>query len=411
MGVDEKKCLVVLGVSSRRLSATVAWMRDGAGEHIVAHRSLRCRWSELQHAARMQAIAEVLAMASESAGVLPYSVFVSMSDTSLKANWASGYIDLGHPMTLTREDRDLALVRASKQAIGTNRKDLHALQPVWQVRDEQGDHDVMEPIGQRGSLLRCSVMLVTADRDNYDYMDQLLEGLNIRLEGMIAPPVGLYRAVNGGLPKKGSTILVDCGARHTSFMVHRKGRLIHLETNRFGGDDLTEAVAESLQISLERAEALKRQLDLGVHSPGGDDKDFGQTYLWRDVQENSRHLGPAAGICASLLRQFFRERVNFLKDNELLSHTGRVHLFGRAAALGGLPTLVRDVFGMETVLGTKQADRDPASEIAGAITVGLVRAAAEERARQIAQRQASSGFRQVASAAGGLLAWLATPMH
>ena len=54
-----------------------------------------------------------------------------MSDESLDANWASGAVDLGHPMTLTREDRDLALIRASTQAIGTNRKDLHALQPQW----------------------------------------------------------------------------------------------------------------------------------------------------------------------------------------------------------------------------------------------------------------------------------------
>ena len=147
-------------------------------------------------------------------------------------------------------------------------------------------------------------------------------------------------------------------------------------------------------------------MDLSIHGSGSQQEDFGQQYLWQDVQENSRHLGPAAAVCSSLLRQYFRERYNYLKDSELLAQTGRVHLFGRAAALGGLPKLIKDIFGMETILGTKQATRDPAAEISGAITVGLVRAAAEERQRQIARRQASSGFHQVASAAGGFWGWL-----
>ncbi|TVR43626.1 MAG: hypothetical protein EA402_09230 [Planctomycetota bacterium] len=404
-----KDCLVVVGIGSRRLTATVAWMQSGGAERIVASRSLPCRWVELDYSGQLQALSEVLGMASESAGVMPYSVFVSMSDTSLRANWASAFVDLGHPMLLTREDRDLALLRACKQAIGTNRTDLHALQPLWEVRGEDGNYEVENPIGQRGSQLRCGVMLVTAERDVYDAMDAMLAELDLTLEGMIAPPVGLYRAVSGQLPRRGSTVLLDFGARHTSLMVHRKGRLIHLETNRFGGDDLTEAVAESLKISSERAEALKRQVDLSVHG-GGEERDFGQTYLWREVQENSRHLGPAAMVCASLLRQFLRDRCNYLKDHEFLSHTGRVHCFGRAAALGGLTGLVKEIFAMETVLGTKQADRDPANEIASAMTVGLVRAAADERRRQIAQRDASSSFRQVASAAGGIFSWLATPL-
>ena len=408
---DEKKCIVVLSISSRRLDATIAWMRDDLGEQIVAQRGRHCRWAAMSPSERLEGIAEVLGMAAQSAGVRPLSVFVAMSDESLDANWASGSVDLGHPMTLTHEDRDLALVRAGTQAIGTNRKDLHALQPQWQISDENGRHDCDDPVGLRGSGVTCNVMLVTADRENYDMVDRMLASLDLRLEGMIAPPIGLYRMMSGSLPQRGSTILIDCGARHTSIIVHRKGRLTHLETNAFGSDDLTEEIAASRKISHERAEELKKGVDLSIHGSGAQQEDFGQQYLWQDVQENSRHLGPAAAVCSSLLRQFFRERFNYLKDSELLSHTGRVHLFGRAAALGGLPNLIKDIFGMETILGTKQATRDPAAEIAGAITVGLVRAAAEERQRQIARRQASSGFHQVASAAGGLLGWLTTPLQ
>ena len=200
---DEKKCIVILNIGSRRLDATIAWMRDDLGEKIVAQRGKYCPWAEMNPNERLEGIAEVLGMASQSAGVRPLSVFVAMSDESLDANWASGSVDFGHPMTLTHEDRDLALVRASTQAIGTNRKDLHALQPQWQVSDENGRHACGDPVGLRGSGVTCNVMLVTADRKNYDMIDRMLAALDLRLEGMIALPIGLYRMMSGSLPQRG----------------------------------------------------------------------------------------------------------------------------------------------------------------------------------------------------------------
>jgi hypothetical protein len=110
-----------------------------------------------------------------------------------------------------------------------------------------------------------------------------------------------------------------------------------------------------------------------------------------------------------MMRGFLKERFQFLRDQELLGQSGRVHCFGRAAALGGLTSLVREVSGMDVVLGTRQAEREPGAELADLITVGLVRAAAAERQRLLAERQ-NSGIRQVASAAGGFWSWLTTAL-
>lgn len=409
---DVQQRLVVISISSRQVGAVAALMRDDRGEQVLAHRRIHCRWMELGDHGRQQAIQEVLDDIRESTDIVPLSVFVSMSDETLAANFAHGHTELGHVMNMTREERDLAFMRATTQAIGTNRRDLHALQPQWFVRDEEGDHEVLRPEGCRGSRLRCTVFLVTADRENYDYMDQLLGNMGIGLEGMIAPPIALYRGVEKDLPKRGSTIIIDCGARYTSLMVHRKGRLVHLESNRFGGDDLTEAIADNLKIPPARAEDLKRQVDISTHTaPKDGPRHEGQLYLWSEVEQNSRDLGPTAMTCTSLLRKFFRDRYQYLKDNDALSQHGRIHLFGRAAALGGLSGIVREIFGMDTVLGSKQAHRDPASELSDTILVGLVRAAADERRRQIALRRASSGFHQVVSVAGGLWSWLTAAMR
>jgi len=399
---DPNDWLVVLQVSSRRLTATVA-QRGSDGERVVAHRAIECDWLALEERSRSEAVADVLSLACDSAGVRPMSVFVSVADPSLRANFATGYADLGEELLLTSHERSLALARATHQAIGTEREVLHALPQRWSVRSVYGEREVDEPVGERASRLTCHVLLVTADRRTRLQMEGILDEFKIYLEGMIAQPVALYRGLASDLPRKGSTLVIDCGARHTSLLVHRKQRLVHVETHAFGGDHLTQAIVEELGIGWLQAEELKRELDIGVHAQSEERED--QIFLWREIQERHRCLAPAARICADRLRAFFLVRAQALREMELLAQNGKVHLVGRAAALGGLGALLKDLFKMPVVLGAGQQAREASSELADLITVGLVRQAAIERERRLAERRASS-IRQVTHAASGLWAWL-----
>jgi cell division protein FtsA len=398
-------CLVVVHVGTERTTCTIAWAREDGSEQIVAHKSVDCRWYTLGEEAQAGALADVIAQAAQTAGIDVYSCYVCVSDTSLRANQATGYADLGQLVSIGRDDMQSALLRAAQQPVGTNRLVLHALLLYWRIRGLDGDADVDDPFGQTASRLTCEVLLVTADAERRHQMEDYLGRIGVHLEGMIAPPVALYRSLVNDLPRRGSTVIMDFGAGQTSMLVHRKGRLVHLETHRFGGDDLTDAIARQLELSREQAVQLKHSLDILSTGDPNRTAAAGQMYLWRDVQEQHRHLGPAALVCSGILRQFLKDRYTILRDMDLLSQHGRVHLVGRAAHLGGLPTLVREIFGMEVVLGTRSAHRDPGSELTDLITVGLVRTAAEERRRNVAERSASS-IRQVAGAATGLWAWL-----
>lgn len=403
---NPNQCLVIVHIGSRRVSATVAW-REKDEERVVAHRGVECRWHELGDRGRKQVVSEVLALACESAGIQVYSVFISISNPTLRANFATGYVDLGDELVFTAEDRSLALSRAAHQAIGQDREVLHALPQRWALRSSQGERDVEDPVGQRGSRLTCHVLLVTADRATRAEAEILLEGCEVAIEGMIAPPVALYRALASLLPKKGSSLIVDIGARHTSLLVHRKERLVHVETHAFGSDHLTEAIATELGLPFDQAESLKHDLDLGAHLKNTDAE--GQIYLWREVQERQRQLAPAARITCDRLREFFNARARDLRELELVAVNGRIHLVGRGSSLGGLTALVRECFGLPTFLGTNQDDRELSSELRDLITVGLIRQAALERERRLRDRTGSS-IRQVAATATGFWAWLMQPI-
>ena len=405
MALHASQCLVTLQIGARRLSATVAWIQDDS-ERVVTHRSIECDWATLNRRGRQVAIAEVIDLAASSAGVEVFSVFVAIADPSLRANFASGFVDLGQEMTFTEEDRFRSLARATHQAIGTDREVLHALPQHWAIRNSNGESAVPNPVGQRGTRLTCHVLLVTVLRDIKHEIASLLAEMQIALEGLIAPPVALYRGMSSTLHKSGSSVIIDIGARHTHLMVHRKGRLIHLETHRYGGDDITERIAHELDIGFSQAEEMKCGVDLSARARGTDPD--GQTYLWRDIQERQRLMAPTARVCDQSLRAFLGERARILRDHDLLSQRGRVHLVGRGAALGGLRELVAELFAMPVVLGTNTNDREISTELTDLMTVGLIRQAASERAHQLRERGGSS-IHHVTTAAASLWHWLMAP--
>lgn len=397
-------CLVLVHISSQQVAATVAWREDDGSERVVAHKVILCDWYQLNDRAKRQALLESISQASTSAGVTPFSVFVCIGDESVRGNFAVGFADLGQSMKLRQEELSLALQRATEQPIGVDREVLHALPQRWEIRDSSGEREVDDPKGEYGSHLTCHVLLVTAQKSIRREMTELLQECNVGLEGIIATPIALYRGLMGSMKKSGTTLVIDCGARFTHILVHRKGRLINLQCYPFGGSHLTQILAEELTMDYPLAEQLKHDLDIAAHLSTGKDLE-GQTYLWREVQERDRVLAPAAEILRGVLLDFFRTRFQELQEWDLLSRSGQINLVGRASSLGGLPKLLKEVFNMPVVLGTGKKDRDPSAELADLVTLGLVRTAAVERERRLMERN-SSGVRQMKQAAFNLWAWL-----
>ncbi|MBA3686003.1 MAG: pilus assembly protein PilM [Planctomycetes bacterium] len=382
MHVDSENLLVIVLISSRRVSATVAWLGPDGSEKVVAHKQIDCMWHALSERSRRQAVADVIAIASESAGVEAFSAYIAMSDASIDSLITMGWADLGQEMQLTQSEREQALVRARSHPLGEERELLHAIPVHWSVRSRGGEREVDDPVGAHGSRVTGHVLLVTARAGYRQELSGLLDHSALALDGVIAPPVALWHGICGRLKQRGSTVVIDCGARHTTILVHRKGHLTHLRTHGFGGEALTQRIAQELNIPRDAAEELKKELDIAMQ-PGAASEADGQLYLWRDVQERHRLVAPAARICGTLVREFFVARAQELRDQELIGQVGQVHLVGRASALGGLPAFLRDIFDLPVVLGTGQRDRDPSAELVDLLISGVVRCAALERRQQL----------------------------
>lgn len=398
--LDPEQVLVTLLISSRHVAATVAATHPEQGERVLAHRSIECVWHDLSERGRVEIAADALRATCDQAGIEPWSVFLARNDTSIASRVAVGWASPGEEIPLTHIERAWALRRAREQATGADREVVAVLPVQWTVRGREGEREVDDPIGEIGNHLTCQALLVTARRGYRSEMAALAKALGLELEEAIPQPLALYRGVSGRLRARGSSLVIDVGARHTNVLVRRKDKLLHVETFAFGGDDLTTRIADGLGIDAERAEALKREVDIAAMSQSPDGS-HGQQFIWSDLQERHALLGPATRLCADAVTGFFRERAKDLREHGYLAQQGQIHLVGRASALGGLSFALRDIFDLPVVLGTGDRNRHISDELDGLLTTGLVCAAADHRREALAMRAGSLRKR-----ASGVWSWL-----
>lgn len=405
MDIAPERLLVVVGIHSHRVSATVAAMHPVSGDKVVAHKAIECRWGELSDKGRREALGEAVRMAADSAGIEPLSLFLSRSDTGFRSKIEVGWAQLGQEIEISEHERDWALRKAKEHGTGGDGEVVDAIPVSWTVRGRDGDQEVPDPLGKRGHYLTCQALLVTARRGYRAELAQLARGLGYELDGVIAQPVALYRGIQGSLPRRGSTLVIDHGACHTTFLVRRKEQLVHVETFAFGGDDLTRRIADALEVPLDQAEQAKREIDVAAAGHRGS-TEGAQQVIWTDLQERDHRRLAAARACVDAVRTFFSERARDLRDHSYLSQTGQIHLVGRAASLAGLPAVLKEVFDLPVVIGTGEKGRSPGDEMEGLLVTGQVRVAGAMRRAQLAEQAGS-----LTNRASGFWSWLKRPLE
>lgn len=399
--------LVILNIASRSITGIVAKRLPDASEDVIASDNSTFCWDGADDAQRRMMLKDFVQRLSVRIERPILSAFVCISDPSLGANTSTSFVDPGQEVIFTRDDLHIALQRVQKQAIAPDRFVVHAIPQRWVMTTQRGEHEVRDPVGERGSRLFCEALLITQDQTIRNLVSQTLESIDIRLEGLIAPPIALHRGIRTALGNR-NAIVIDCGATQTTIMVHRQGRLVHAMIRAFGGDNLTRALMDTFSLDWEAAESLKQKLNIGQRRSRRDVE--GQNSLWDDLKDEGSNLADGALICETHLRTFFSDCVKQLSDLGHLPKSAKIHLLGRGSNLAGIDVLIASVFCLETSLGSPGVKEGISADLGGRINVGLVRAASDERERILNERK-ESGFGQVRDAAGNLWAWLTAPLQ
>lgn len=112
------------------------------------------------------------------------------------------------------------------------------------------EHQNVKPVG------RLKVLLVAAPKKDIERYDRLVSGVGLEVNAIELETFSIVRSLVGD--ESGTFLIVDIGSRATNIMLVEKG-VIQVNRNiDAGGDEITSAIADGMNISRARAEIFKK---------------------------------------------------------------------------------------------------------------------------------------------------------
>src|SRR6185295_3416152 len=157
---------------------------------------------------------------------------------------------------ITRGDIDRANAVARAQPIAQDRELIHAIPQEYSVDKNTG---VRDPIGMIGTRLETEMYLVTIGSSPAMNLRKAVERAGYRVGELVLEPLASALAVLTEDEKELGVALVEMGAGTTDLAVFHEGKIRHLGTIAFGGNNVTADIVHGLGVTQADAERLKER--------------------------------------------------------------------------------------------------------------------------------------------------------
>ncbi len=121
-----------------------------------------------------------------------------------------------------------------------------------------------EPIGAFCKNFYMELEIIVAKGEYIAGVQQTLKYAGLKLDGLILETLGTSNIVLMPEEKEKGVLLVDIGGGHTDISIYKDSVIQLYETLPVGGDNITNDIALTLDISTDEAEKLKKQYKLAI---------------------------------------------------------------------------------------------------------------------------------------------------
>ncbi len=197
---------------------------------------------------------------------------------------------------------------------------------------------------------KLEVLLISAPEGKVSEHISLLESAGLRCVSIDIVPCSVLRAAKhmAGDDDQSVAVTVEIGERATVVSISRSGQLLFSRSVKIGGGTLTDAIAQNLGLTPEKAEIFKRDHGIDHRSTANGDFSDGTkispsdmpAVLYELCQEQLSHLA----------REIKRSAEYFVTQFRGVPVT-RALLFGGGANLKGLPDFLHEQTGLKVQVG------------------------------------------------------------
>lgn len=210
-----------------------------------------------------QAILRCVHEAELSSGREIKEVYVGVPGDFIRVEENEVAINFETEKRITPEDVDELMAKALDYVSRSGWVVIHR-SPAWFRVDER---HTMEPVGTRGSSMRCMASFIVADPTFLEDIQARLEAQSIHINGYLSPSLGQALMLVPPEERDRMAVLIDVGYLSTEVMFVQGDAIVYQRQIPVGGGHITADVAYGLSLTMAMAEDVKRKYAFG----GGQD--------------------------------------------------------------------------------------------------------------------------------------------
>jgi cell division protein FtsA len=344
-----------------------------------------------------RSIRKALQDAERMAGAEIADVYAGIAGEHVRAMTSKGIVAVSND-EIAKSDVDRANEVARAQAIPPDRELLHAIPQEYTVDKDTG---IRDPIGMSGTRLETEMYLVTIGSSPAVNLRKSVERAGYKVRELVLEPLASALAVLTEDEKELGVALVEMGAGTTDLAVFHEGKIRHLGTIAFGGNNVTSDIVHGLGVTQADAERLKEKHGCAFESLV-DPSDIIQ--LPSTVAQGDRQI--PRELLAHIIHMRMEEIFD-LVQREVASagYAGKLSaglvITGGAAAMEGAADLASDVFGTGVRVGTPSEQVSGLSDAVDAPRFATVVGLAQYGAHRMLLGGASASARRIKIPGGG----------
>jgi cell division protein FtsA len=288
-----------------------------------------------------RSIRKAIQDAERMAGAQINEVYSGIAGEHVQAMISKGIVAVSGD-EINKSDVDRANEVARAQAIPAERELLHAIPQEYTVDKNAG---IRDPIGMAGTRLETEMYLVTIGSSPATNLRKSVQRAGYAVRELVLEPLASALAVLTEDEKELGVALIELGAGTTDLAIFHEGKIRHLGTLPFGGNNVTSDIVHGLGVTQGDAERLKERYGC-AYEPLVDPNDVIQ--LPSTVAQGDRQI--PRELLAHIIHQRTDEIFDLVqREITTAGYAGRlsagVVLTGGAAAMQGATELAADVFG------------------------------------------------------------------
>ncbi len=285
--------------------------------------------------------------AERMAGTKIESIYVGIAGEHVRAMTSKGIVAVNGD-EISRADVNRANEVARAQPFPQDRELLHAIPQEYTVDKNQG---IRDPIGMIGTRLETEMYLITIGGSPAMNLRKSVERAGYHVKELVLEPLASALAVLTEDEKELGVALVEMGAGTTDIAIFHEGKIRHLATVNFGGNNVTNDIVQGIGVTQADAERLKERYGC-AYEPMVNPEDIVE--LPSTVAQGERHV--PREVLAHIIHQRIDEIFSLVQGEiETAGYAGRLSggivVTGGAAAMQGVSELATDVFGTGVRVG------------------------------------------------------------